>query len=101
MSGRVSAASCHPAGPQGILGPLIHSREGQQLGQWAPAGVSNGLDWSASNSPRGGARGFPSRAVCTHGFCLKETGFRGPGCTFQQIFIEHLQCVRHCRWCLG
>lgn len=101
MAERVSAASCHPASPQGGLGPLIQLREGQQLGQWVPAGVSDGLDWSASSSLRGGATGFPSRAVCPHDYDLKEPGFHGPGHTFQQVFIEHLQCVRHCYWHLG
>lgn len=79
----------------------MQSRVGQQLGQWVPAGVSNGLDWNASSSPRGSARGFPSGAVCIHGFYLKERGFHGPGHTFQQIFIEHLECVRHCYRHLG
>ena len=64
----------HPV-TQGVLGPLVQSRVGQQCGQWVPAGVSNGLNWNASSSPRGGPRGFPSGAMCIHGFYIKEPGF--------------------------
>lgn len=85
---RVSAVSCHSAGPQRVLGPLIQSREGRQFGQWVPAGVSNGLDRSASSSPKDSARSFPSGITCTHGFYLKESGFHGPGLHFNKYLLS-------------